>query len=79
MDLFLQDSVFNWRKSKSGKLLFIAQLHVRKQSTKSKMKLYQTLSETLVELKSANIPCQEYGFPSVTIDKAEAVKTNKNF
>ena len=80
VDLFLQDSVFHWRKSQGGKLLFIAPLHVRQQSTKSKTKLYWTLSnpvDNLVELESVNIPCQECGFPSVTADKAEAVKSKE--
>ena len=31
----------------------------------------------LVELESVNIPCQEYGFPSITTDKAEAVKSKE--
>jgi len=33
--------------------------------------------DNLVELESVNIPCQEYGFLSVTTDKAEAVKNKQ--
>ena len=69
MDLFLQDSVFHQRKSQSGKLLFIAHLHARQQSAKSTL--------PIAELESVNIPCQEDGFPSVTADKAKAVKSKE--
>jgi len=33
--------------------------------------------DNLAELESVNIPCQEYGFPSVTTDKAEVVKSKE--
>ena len=33
--------------------------------------------DNLAELESVNIPYQDYGFPSVTADKAEAVKSKE--
>jgi len=79
VDLFLQDSVFHRRKSKSGKLLFIAAREKTKHQVKHEVILNSQSKpgDNLVELEFANIPCQEYGFPSVTIDKAEAVKNKQ--
>ncbi|XP_068671355.1 THAP domain-containing protein 3-like [Montipora foliosa] len=54
------------------------------ETTKSRVKLDKVILnsqsnpvDNLAELESVSIPCQDYGFPSVTTDKAEAVKSKE--
>ena len=54
------------------------------ETTKSRIKLDKVILnsesnpvDNLGELESVSIPCQDYGFPSVTTDKAEAVKSKE--
>jgi len=72
------DSVFYHRKMSKRKAPIYRS--AAREKTKHQVKdevILNSLSnpvDNLVELESVNIPRQEYGFLSVTTDKAEAVK-----